>query len=209
MMIVLPFHRGRDLAAVVPRVKRCLAEAGVVLVPTETFYGLAGDPYSEEAVCRILDLKDRPRDMPLPVLAADWTQVDRLTDVPEAWRRHLETVWPGPITAVLPVRQALPVSTGGPVAIRIPGHAMLRRLLGETGPLTGTSANHHGDRPTVDVPDALRSLAGDPDLVLDGGTTPGGQPSTLVDLTGVGVRILRQGAEVWGQPEGAGTATKG
>lgn len=197
-MIVLPFHRQRDLAVALPQVWSCLAEAGVVLVPTETSYGLAGDPWSEEVVCRVLYLKDRPRDMPLPVLAADWAQVDRLTVVPETWRRRLETAWPGPVTAVLPLREALPASLVGTVAVRIPGHSLLRRLLAETGPLTGTSANRHGDRPAIDVAGAQRSLADDPDLALDGGPAPGGRPSTLVDLTGARVQILRQGAVLWG-----------
>ncbi len=198
-MRVLPFHQQDDLAAAAPQVERCLAEAGVVLLPTETFYGLACNPYSEEAVSRVLELKDRPRDMPLPVLAADWAQVDRLTVVPECWRDRLQTLWPGPITVVLPARQALPASLEATVAVRIPGHGLLRNLLAVTGPLTGTSANRHGDRPADDVAGAIRSLVGDPDLALDGGQSPGGKPSTLVDLTGVMVRILRQGPEVWDQ----------
>lgn len=196
-MILLPFDQPRDLAAALPEVGQCLAEAGIVLVPTETFYGLAADPFSREAVAKVLHIKHRPKDIPLPVLAADWDQVDRLTVVPEAWRHRLETVWPGPVTAVLPTRTLLPASPGGTVAVRIPGHLMLRELLFETGPLTGTSANRHGDRPAVDVPTALKSLADAPDLALDGGQVPGGRPSTLVDLTGERVLVLRQGTEPW------------
>ena len=205
LMRVLPFHGQDDLAAAAPQVKRCLAEAGVVLLPTETYYGLACNPYSEEAVRRVLDLKDRPRDIPLPVLAADWAQVDRLTVVPEVWRQRLEAVWPGPVTAVLPTRQALSASLAATVAVRIPGHGLLRQLLAVTGPLTGTSANRHGGRPAVDVAGAMRSLVGDPDLALDGGPAPGGNPSTLVDLSGVGVRVLRQGAEEWDETSGSRT----
>ncbi len=204
LMQVLPFYQQDDLAAAVPQVNRCLAEAGVVLLPTETYYGLACNPYSEEAVRRVLDLKDRPRDIPLPVLAADWAQVDRLTVVPEAWRDRLQALWPGPITVVLPTRKDLPASLAATVAVRIPGHGLLRQLLAVTGPLTGTSANRHGDRPAVDVGGAMKSLVGNPELALDGGPSPGGQPSTLVDLTGSRARVLRQGAEVWDQPGGAG-----
>jgi len=201
-MIVLPFHQKDDLAAAVHQVQRCLADSGVVLLPTETFYGLGCDPWSEVAVHKVLDLKDRPRDMPLPVLAADWAQVDRLTVVPEIWRRRLGSRWPGPITAVLPLRQSLPLSVADTVAVRIPAHGLLRQLLSEIGPLTGTSANRHGDPPAIDVAAALHSLVGDPDLVLDGGPVAGGRPSTLVDLTGAKARILRQGAEIWGQSDG-------
>ncbi|MEN8165145.1 MAG: Sua5/YciO/YrdC/YwlC family protein, partial [Acidobacteriota bacterium] len=74
---------------------------------------------------------------------------------------------------------------------------LLRQLLAVTGPLTGTSANRHGDRPAVDVAGAIRSLVGDPDMALDGGPAPGGQASTLVDLSGTRARVLRQGAETW------------
>ena len=197
VMRVLPFHQQDDLVVAEPWVNRCLSEAGVVLLPTETFYGLGCDPWSEEAVHTVLDLKDRPRDMPLPVLAADWAQVDRLTVVPETWRNRLIDLWPGPLTAVLPTRQSLPASLEGTVAVRIPGHELLRQLLAVTGPLTGTSANRHGEQPAIDIEGAMRSLTGDPALALDGGPSPGGQPSTLVDLTETTARVLRQGAEVW------------
>lgn len=202
-MLTLPFHERDDLGVAVPQVKRCIAEAGVVLLPTETFYGLGCDPWSEEAVHTVLDLKNRPRDMPLPILAADWAQVDQLTVVPELWRHRLERRWPGPITAVLPLRQSLPLSMADTVAVRIPAHRLLRRLLSETGPLTGTSANRHGDPPAKDPLAALRSLVGDPELVLDGGSLVGGLPSTLVDLTGAEARVLRQGVEAWTQCGGS------
>ncbi len=196
-MRVLTFRQKVDLEAVIPQVERCLAEAGVVLLPTETFYGLGCDPWSEDAVHTVLDLKDRPRDMPLPVLAADWVQVDRLTVIPETWRSRLIDFWPGPLTAVLPARQSLPASLEDTVAVRIPGHELLRQLLAVTGPLTGTSANRHGEQPAIDIEGAMKSLTGDPALALDGGPSPGGHPSTLVDLTGTTVRVLRQGAEMW------------
>ncbi len=197
-MIILPFYQKGDLEVVVPQVERCLAEAGVVLLPTETFYGLACNPYLEEAVSRVFDLKGRPRDMRLPVLAADWAQVDRLTVVPEGWRDCLVDLWPGALTAVLPVRRSF-LSLGATVAVRIPGHELLRQLLAVTGPLTGTSANRHGDQPTIDLGGAMRSLIGDPALALDGGPSPGGYPSTLVDLTETTAQVLRQGAEMWNQ----------
>lgn len=196
-MILLPFGKPQDLVAALPQVRLCLAHAGVVLLPTETFYGLAADPYSQEAVDTVLELKGRPHDMPFLVLAANWDQINQLAVVPEFCRPRLEFLWPGPITAVLPARSALPASPGGTVALRIPGHLMLRKLLNETGPLTGTSANFHGQRPSVDVDRALESLAGKPALALDGGPAPGGRPSTLVDLSGEQVRILRQGALSW------------
>ncbi len=197
LMQVFPFRDRSDLTGVVPVVQRCLADAGVVLLPTETFYGLACDPWSERAVGKVLDLKGRPGDMPLPVLAGDWGQVERVALVPENWRSRLEGLWPGPTTVVLPLHQAIPASPVATVAIRIPGHRLLRQLLGTTGPLTGTSANRHGIPPLVDVSGVLGALVGSPNLVLDGGTVPGGLASTLVDLSGAKARILRQGPAVW------------
>lgn len=196
-MILLPFDSSEDLEAALPQVQTCLAADGVVLVPTETFYGLAADPYSHRAVANVLRLKGRPQHMPFSVLAADWDQVERMAVVSQSWRIRLEAVWPGPITAVFPARVELPAAPGGTVAVRIPGHSMLRKLLFETGPLTGTSANAHGDEPAVEVSDALNSLVGEPGLVLDGGRAPGGQASTLMDLTGTSPKVLRQGAELW------------
>lgn len=195
--VTVPFGQNVDLAAAVSSVQDALLHGGVVLLPTETFYGLACDPRSEKGVHRVLRLKGRPRNMALPVLAADWDQVDRLTQVTEVWRCRLQSLWPGPITAVLPLQEDLAASPAATVAVRIPGHRLLRRMLCETGPLTGTSANRHGDPPATTVAEAMASLLGEPDLILDGGPTPGGQPSTLVDLTGERPRILRQGPEVW------------
>jgi L-threonylcarbamoyladenylate synthase len=196
-MIVRPFSEPRDLEAALPQVRACLGDSGVVLLPTETFYGLACDPWSKTGVRRVFELKNRPRESFLPVLAANWEQVDRLVLVAETWRARLRALWPGAITVVLPTRKTILASSGSTVAVRIPGHGLLRQLLEVTGPLTGTSANSHGETPENDLEGALRSLGGDPDLALDGGPTPGGSPSTLVDLTGPEAQILRQGLEVW------------
>ena len=92
------------------------------------------------------------------------------------------------------------MSVAGTLAVRIPGHAMLRAVLYRTGPVTGTSANRHGAPPAATPDGALDSLVGSPELVLDGGATSGGEPSTLVDLTGEEPRVLRSGAFRWHEP---------
>jgi len=170
---------------------------GVVVVPTETFYGLATDPRSAEGVDRVFLLKGRPRRMPLPVLCADWSQVEELVEVPSAFGVRLSRTWPGPLTVVLPVRGAVAAAPGGTLAVRIPGHDLLRSLLDLVGPLTGTSANLHGEPPSTTASGAVRSLAETPELVLDGGATAGGSPSTLVDLTGDRPKVLRPGPVPW------------
>jgi L-threonylcarbamoyladenylate synthase len=170
---------------------------GVVLLPTETFYGLAADPASADAVARIYAMKARPERHPLPVLCSDWAQLESLAEVPDRHRVRLSRIWPGPLTAILRCRADLPVVLEGTIAVRIPGHAMLRTVLYRSGCVTGTSANRHREPPPCDVDSALASLESAPDLVLDGGATPGGEPSTIVDLTSDEPRVLRRGAFLW------------
>jgi L-threonylcarbamoyladenylate synthase len=186
-------HAGFAAAEVVQR-------GGVVLLPTETFYGLGADPFQRDAVARIFGMKDRPEGLPLSVLCADWQQLEDLVEVPEAFRVRLSRIWPGPLTAVLRCRRRMPASPAGTLGIRIPGHVMLRAVLYRSGPMTGTSANRHGQPPCVDVESALVSLVAPPDLVLDGGPTEGGEPTTVVDLTGDEPRVLRQGRHRWDEP---------
>jgi len=197
-----PEH-GRDAAAAAVDVVR---RAGVVLVPTETFYGLAADPASEAAVEAVHRLKRRPPDKALPVLCADHDQVASLVTVPERFRVRLGRMWPGPLTVVLRVRRPLAACPDGTAAVRIPAHGLLRAVLYRTGPLTGTSANRHGEPPWSTAAEAAASLDGTPDLVLDGGSTPGGLASTVVDLTGAEPRVLRQGPVEW-EPRMSGPAT--
>jgi L-threonylcarbamoyladenylate synthase len=175
--------------------------AGVVLVPTETFYGLAADPASDVAVDRVHGLKRRPAERALPVLCADHEQVASLVEVPQRFRVRIGRMWPGPLTIVLPLRRPLAACPDGTVALRIPDHRLLRAVLYRTGPLTGTSANRHGESPCTTPDAAIGTLDGRPDLVLDGGPTPGGRASTIVDLTGREPRLLRRGPVAWDPPD--------
>lgn len=190
-MRTVAFSEPSDLERATRASVEVVTNGGVVLLPTETFYGLAGDPFSTEAVSRIFELKDRPPGMPLPVLAGSWSQVEAIAVIPEQHRSWLEGQWPGPVTVVLEARMEIEASGGKTVALRIPGHVLLRRLLCRTGPLTGTSANRHGADSQTTLWAALASIAGEPDLALDGGTTPGGQPTIIVDVTGEQPKTLR------------------
>lgn len=172
---------------------------GIVLLPTETFYGLAGDPADPEAVARIYAMKARPEGLPLSVLCSDWDQLESLVEVPTQHRVRLSRIWPGALTVILPCPRDLAVSVDGTLAVRIPGHAMLRTVLYRTGPVTGTSANRHGANPPADVDSALSSLVEPPDLVLDGGATDGRLPSTVVDLSGDEPRVVRKGVVSWAE----------
>lgn len=200
----LGFRCSEDVAAALAPAAAVVAEHGVVLVPSESFYGLAADPRSPQAVDRVLALKGRPPDLGLPVLCSDWQQLEELVEVPERWRTKLSRLWPAAVTVVLPVRMPLAAARGATLAVRIPAHAELRALLYRVGPVTGTSANRHGEPPSSTVDGALRSLVGEPQLVLDAGTTAGGAASTLVDLTGPEPRILRPGPHSWSEPQADG-----
>jgi tRNA threonylcarbamoyl adenosine modification protein (Sua5/YciO/YrdC/YwlC family) len=136
--------------------------------------------------------------MALPVLCADWDQVEALVKVPRQHRDRLDQLWPGAITVILEARRPLPAAhADGSLAIRIPGLAPLRGLLAGVGSVTGTSANRHEEPPCSVASEALKSLIEKPDLVLDGGRTAGGEVSTIVDLRSGRPKVLRQGPIEW------------
>ena len=199
-MIRLPFVEPGDVADAVETAKAAVAQGGVLLLPTESFYGLGSDPWSEMGVARIFTLKERPEELGLPVLCADWQQLEALVVVPETFRVKLARLWPAALTVVLPTVDDVSAARGGTLAVRIPGHTELRALLYRIRPLTATSANRHGDPPSTTVDGALASLTEAPDLALDGGATAGGEVSTLVDLSRGEPEILRPGPCAWEEP---------
>jgi L-threonylcarbamoyladenylate synthase len=199
-MIRLPFLEPGDVAEAVHASSAAVFQGGVILLPTESFYGLGADPWSETGVARIFVMKDRPTELGLPVLCADWQQLESLVVIPGPFRVKLARMWPAALTVVLPTVGEVPAARGGTLAVRIPAHAELRSLLYLLGPLTATSANRHGDPPSTTVDGALASLVEAPDLALDAGATAGGDVSTLVDLSRGEPEILRPGACAWEEP---------
>ena len=196
----LPFTRPDEIVAASRAAADVVAAGGVVLLPTESFYGLGADPLQADGVARICDLKGRPPELGMPVLCADWEQLETLVLVPERFRIRLSRMWPASLTVVARAIAETAASYDGTLAARIPAHASLRALLYRTGPLTGTSANRHGRPPCTSADDALDSLLEAPDMVLDAGPTAGGEPSTVVDLSGETPRVLRFGACPWDDP---------
>jgi tRNA threonylcarbamoyl adenosine modification protein (Sua5/YciO/YrdC/YwlC family) len=199
-VIRLPFVEHGEVVEAIEVALPTVTRGGVLLLPTESFYGIGADPRNEKAVARVFRMKARPGELGLPVLCADWEQVESLVMVPDAFRVKLSRLWPAALTAVLPIDHDLPAARRGTLAVRIPAHAELRALLYRVGPLTGTSANRHGDEPSVAPDGALASLAETPDLVLDSGSTAGGLASTVVDLSRGTAEILRPGACDWEEP---------
>ncbi|MDQ6642200.1 MAG: L-threonylcarbamoyladenylate synthase [Actinomycetota bacterium] len=187
-------QREEGLAAAALAVRR----GELVVVPTDTVYGLACDAFDPAAVTRLLDAKGRGREMPPPVLVSTVTTLDALaTDVPEWARRLTDEFWPGPLTVVCQQQVSLQWDLGdtrGTVAIRMPEHDVVLELIQRTGPLAVSSANLSGMTPATDADQAISMLADEVTLVLDSGPTPGEQASTIVDCTGERPRVLRQGA---------------
>ena len=192
-----------------PRAVALAAEAlgtgAVVALPTDTVYGLAADPTRPEAVERLFALKDRPSDVPLPVLVADRDQVGEVARALDSAARHLaDRFWPGPLTLVVPRRHSFTVDLGGPpaarhtVGVRLPDHPLVRALCTEVGPLAVTSANTHGAPPAVTAHQVVTTFKeGDGlMLVIDGGVCDG-IPSTVVECRGPASRGLREGAITW------------
>jgi tRNA threonylcarbamoyl adenosine modification protein (Sua5/YciO/YrdC/YwlC family) len=196
-VIRLPFVEPGDVIEAVRAGGEIASVGGVLLLPTESFYGLGADPWNKAGVARILAIKERPHELGLPVLCADWQQLEALVVVPNRFRTKLSRLWPAALTVVLPTVGDIPAAQKGTLAVRIPAHPELRALLYGVGPLTGTSANRHGEPPFTTVDGALAALGKAPDLVLDAGATAGGKVSTLVDLSGGEPEVLRPGACAW------------
>ncbi len=197
MLTRIPFTDREHLQDAIRRSTEILDRGGVILVPTETFYGLATRPDNQAGIDRITEMKGRSTKMSLPVLVSDWQQLSSLVKIPEKYRGKLSRKWPGALTVVLPLITELTAAKDMTLAIRIPELDTLRALIYRIGPLTGTSANQHKQSPATTVEMSLASLLKAPDLVLDGGDTTGGLASTLVDLSGDPPQILRQGAVAW------------
>jgi L-threonylcarbamoyladenylate synthase len=170
-------------------------KGGLVVYPTETVYGLGCDPLNVQAVNRILEVKG-DRNKPLPVLAASIVDAEKVAFVSQSGKKLAAQFWPGPLTMVFPKKLALPdvVTFGGDsVGLRIPDNIVALQLLGLCGGLlVGSSANRSGEEPPRSVQELSEELK-TVDIVLDGGRTVQGTPSTVVDLTQETPRILREG----------------
>jgi tRNA threonylcarbamoyl adenosine modification protein (Sua5/YciO/YrdC/YwlC family) len=170
---------------------RALRAERVIVLPTDTVYGLAAMPGSPRAVDDLYELKDRPSSMPIAMLVASREQVSTLAEpVSPRAGRLMEAFWPGPLTIVLAAREGQRQAT---VGVRCPDHDFVRALARRVGPLAVTSANRHGELPPASALDAARSLTGEVALVIDGGPCDG-LASTVVDATDPSLPVLREGS---------------
>jgi len=170
----------------------------LVVLPTDTVYGVGADAFDPMAVRELLAAKGRGREMPPPVLVSAATTLDALASrVPDYARRLVEEFWPGPLTLVCTQQSSLQWDLGetrGTVAVRMPDHELALALLERTGPMAVSSANKTGEPAAEDADAAERMLGEDVAIILDGGPVSGGLASTIVDVTGERPRLLRLGA---------------
>src|SRR5450631_141367 len=175
----------------------------VVVLPTDTVYGVGADAFDSDAVAEVLTVKGRGREMPLPVLVPNPQTVDGLAaDVPAYARDLIHAFWPGPLTLVLHAQSSLMWDLGetnGTVALRMPGNDVTLRLLTEVGPMAVTSANVSGQPPAATILDAASQLGSAVSVYLDAGPAAGGLVSTILDCTLDAPVILRAGAVSAGQ----------
>ena len=179
-----------------PRALEILHDGGLVAFPTDTVYGVGALVFDEKAVESIYAAKERPVEKAIPVLLGDAEDIGQVAeDIPLFAIRLIERFWPGPLTVLVPKKLSVPVvvSATATVGVRVPDHEVARALLRLAGPMAVTSANISSQPSPTTAEEVHQQLGGRIALIVDGGRTPGGVPSTLVDCTTNEIQILREG----------------
>jgi L-threonylcarbamoyladenylate synthase len=178
-----------------------LRNGGIVAYPTDTLYGLAVDPRSARAVARLLEVKERQPGHAIPLIAADVEQAREAALFDERADRLAASFWPGPLSIVLPAREVVRaeiLAADGSVAVRVAAHPVPQALAAGLGfCITATSANLSGESPTASPGMVARTIGNRIDFLLDDGESPGGPPSTIVDVRSSEPRLVREGAIAW------------
>jgi len=193
-----PTGTPEEREAAVAAAALAVQQGKLVVLPTDTVYGIGADAFDPAAVRALLAAKGRGREMPPPVLVSAASTLDAIASaVPGYARALVEEFWPGPLTLVCTQQPSLQWDLGdtrGTVAVRMPDHEVALEILERTGPLAVSSANLTGEPAAVDA-DTAESMLGDAvEVVVDGGEAPGKEASTIVDVTGTQGRVLRRGA---------------
>lgn len=194
----LPTGTDEEREEAVTAASLAVQRGDLIVIPTDTVYGIGADAFDPDAVKDLLAAKGRGREMPPPVLVSSPSTVDALAaDLPGYARALIEEFWPGPLTLVCRQQASLQWDLGdtrGTVAVRMPDHEVALAVLERTGPLAVSSANTTGNPAATDVEAAIEMLGEDVAVAIDAGPSPGGQASTIVDVTGSQGRVLRRGA---------------
>ncbi|MCV7222978.1 L-threonylcarbamoyladenylate synthase [Mycolicibacterium elephantis] len=188
-----PDQRATGIASAISALKG----GQLVVMPTDTVYGIGADAFDNQAVAALLAAKGRGRDMPVPVLVGSWHTIEGLVyNVPAAARELIRAFWPGALSLVVRQAPSLQWDLGdahGTVMLRMPLHPVAIELLREVGPMAVSSANTSGRPPAVTIQEARDQLGERVQVYLDAGPSAQQTASTIVDLTGASPRVLRQG----------------
>jgi L-threonylcarbamoyladenylate synthase len=184
---------------IISRAVKLLKSGSPVSFPTDTVFALGAAVDDEAAVARVYEIKQRPRNMALPILISSIEEIDAVAiHIPEAARALMRHFWPGALTLVLNKTDLVSdvVTAGGnTVAVRMANHPVAIEMVRRAGiPLVGTSANIHGKKSPVTAQEVVNQIGSEVELIIDSGQTPGGIESTIIDLSSKTVKILRQGA---------------
>jgi len=190
-----PLHPQPELLA---KAADLIHRGGVIAFPTETYYGLGANALDRQAIERIYTIKGRDRTKPILILVEARGRINTFVKPFHPMvERLMETFWPGPLTMLFQADDRLPIELTagtGKIGIRVPSHPVAKALLSAVGvPLTGTSANRTDGPPPQTAEEVQNSIGRELDLILDGGSTPGKEPSTVLDCTVSPFRIVRQG----------------
>lgn len=169
---------------------------GVVAFPTDTVYGIGVSAFDIKAIEKIYDVKGRSHLKAIPILVGDLESLERITPpISPLIQQIIAKFWPGALTLVMPLLPEMPenLSPTPTVGLRLPDHEQVRDLLRETGPLAATSANISGENSALTAAEVMQQLDGRIDLILDGGSVPGTQASTVLDCSGEKLKVLREG----------------
>ncbi len=196
MAQILPFPLPPS-AQIIEQALACIQAGGVLAIPTDSYYALAVGAFHPIGLKRLQAIKNDRVHKPFPVLVGDPIQLEKLVeDIPAIAQKLIQQFWPGLLTLVLKAKPELSLAVKGEsgyIGIRQPHDLRVCKVLNQVGPLTGTSANRSGQSPAQSAEEVSQQVGSQVDLILDGGTTPGGQPSTVLEIKPE-LRILRQGA---------------
>jgi L-threonylcarbamoyladenylate synthase len=186
----------------IPYAYEILQKGGLVAFPTDTVYGVGTLAFNQKGIASIYVAKDRPTEKAIPILIGDPEDLEKVgIDVPDTAHKLAARFWPGPLTLLVPKRPDLPeaVSATATVGVRVPDHNIAQKLLRLAGPMAVTSANISGAPSPVTSQEVYEQLGGRIPLIIDGGKTPGGVASTVVDCTIPELKIVREGPILLGE----------
>lgn len=174
-----------------------LSAGRLIVYPTETVYGLGCDPFDETAVKRLFMAKRRPFDMAMSIIVQDVSMMEQLATVDERAIKLVKEFMPGPLTLILPKKAVVPnilTASTEEIGIRIPNNEIALAIVKEFGPIVSTSANVNSHKSSLTCEDAMKDLGPSVSLYIDGGPSPIGQPSTIIQLTETETILIRSGS---------------